>query len=164
MGLQPTEKTFPENEMIVSKTDLKGKILYGNELFIQMSEYSEGELLGQPHNIIRHKDMPKIIFKYLWETLQKGEEVNAYVVNESKYGNFYWVFANVTPSFDESGKIIGYHSARRKPRKEAIEAIKPIYELLLNAEKEGGVEKSAKLLHDFLEEKGVSYEEFIFSI
>lgn len=158
------EKTFSSHEMIVSKTDLKGNIVYGNKLFIEMSEYHEGELLGAPHNIIRHKDMPAIVFKYLWDTLQTGKEVNAYVINLSKNGNFYWVFANVTPSFDDNGKIIGYHSARRKPRAEAIEAIKPIYQLLLKAEKEGGVEKSGKLLMDFLGEKGVTYEEFIFSI
>ncbi|MCV6607447.1 MAG: PAS domain-containing protein [Campylobacterales bacterium] len=164
MDLRPNETTFPENEMIVSKTDLKGNIIYGNEIFIKMSEYTEDELLDSPHNLIRHPDMPQVVFKYLWETLQSGKEVNAYVVNRSKSGKFYWVFANVTPSYDNDRNIIGYHSARRKPTKEALSTIEPIYKLLRDAEKEGGMEKSEQLLMDFLKEKGVSYEEFIFSI
>ncbi len=159
-----TEKTFSPDEMIVSKTDLKGNIVYGNKLFIEMSEYSEGELLGKPHNIIRHPDMPAVIFKYLWSTISQGDEVNAYVVNRSKYGNYYWVFANVTPSFNHDHKIIGYHSARRKPKKESVEAIKPIYKTLLQSEKSGGLEKSLEVLTNLLEKEGVTYEEFIFNV
>ncbi len=103
------ELSFNENEIIVSKTDLKGRITYGNEVFIKLSGYEEHELLGKPHNIVRHKEMPKCIFKLLWERIQSGEEIFAYVVNQAKNGDHYWVFANVTPSFDNNGKIIGYY-------------------------------------------------------
>lgn len=158
------EKSFGEGEIIVSKTDTKGDILYGNEIFIELSGYAEEELLGQPHNIIRHPDMPRVVFKLLWDTLHQQQEIFAYVKNLSKDGSFYWVLANVTPSFDVKGKVIGYHSVRRKPSREAIATIESVYKLLLEAEKRGGMEASAKLLGEFLQQKGMSYEEFVLSL
>jgi len=158
------ELTFPDNEIIVSKTDTKGKITYGNNLFLKMAGYAEKELLGAPHNIIRHPDMPKIVFKLLWDTVQKGQEIYAYVINKSKNGDFYWVFANVTPSYDNKGNIIGYHSVRRKPSPNALEVIKPIYKQLIHAEKNGGIASSGKLFNDLLAKNGGRYDKFILSI
>ena len=157
------EKHFLTNEVIVSKTDTKGRITYGNDIFIKISGYSEHELLGAPHNILRHPDMPRVIFKLLWETIQAGEEINAYVKNLSKDGSYYWVLANVTPSFDENNRIIGYFSVRRVPSKDALEIIKPLYSHLLSLEKSGGMDASMKHLNELLTSKGVSYEEFILS-
>jgi len=153
-----------ENEIIVSKTDLKGRITYGNQVFIKLSGYEESELLGKPHSIIRHKEMPKCVFKLLWERIESGEEIFAYVVNQSKNGDFYWVFANVTPSFDTTGKIIGYYSVRRKPKEDAVKTMKGIYGALLNAERTGGMSAGTKLLDETLRAKGVSYDEFILSL
>jgi PAS domain S-box-containing protein len=166
MSIMPTksEKTFAEDEIIVSKTDLKGKITYGNELFIRMSGYSEEELMGANHNIVRHPDMPKIVFKALWDTVQAKKEIFAYVKNMAKDGSYYWVFANVTPSIDLSGNIIGYYSVRRKPSKKAIDAIEPIYKALLDAERRGGIAESQKLLESTLQNANSNYEEFILSI
>lgn len=154
-------KEIRENDFIVSKTDLKGHITYCNKIFIDMSEYSEGELLGKPHNILRHPSMPKAIFKYLWDTVSKKQEVFAYVVNKTKNGNEYWVIANITPSLDERGNLIGYYSVRRKPSNKALEVIKPLYAQMLDVEKSKGVDASFKVLTDILEEKGVSYDEYI---
>ena len=117
------EVVFSEDEFIISKTNLNGKITYGNEHFINISGYSEAELLDAPHNILRHPDMPRIIFKLLWEYIAKGEEIFAYVKNLNKRGKYYWVFAHVTPSFDDFGKIIGYHSVRRKPKQSSIDTV-----------------------------------------
>ncbi|MDD3466084.1 MAG: PAS domain-containing protein [Campylobacterales bacterium] len=166
MSIMPInmEKTFAEDEIIVSKTDLKGKITYGNELFIKMSGYTEDELLGANHNIVRHPDMPKIVFKTLWDTVQGKKEIFAYVKNMAKDGSFYWVFANVTPSLDLSGNIIGYYSVRRKPSKKAIETIEPIYKALLDAEKRGGMKESQKLLEETLHNANICYEQFVLSI
>ncbi len=158
------EKTFNDNEIIVSKTDTKGKITYGNEIFIRMSGYAEEELLNQPHNILRHPDMPRAIFKLLWATVQSKEEINAYVKNLSKDGSYYWVLANVTPSFDQNDNIIGYFSVRRKPSKEAISFISSLYTTLLQIEKSRGMEASIEHLNNLLKEKGMSYEEFILSL
>ena len=157
------ELTFSENEMIVSKTDIKGQITYGNELFLKLSGYPESKILNAPHNIVRHPDMPKIIFKLLWDSISKGKEIYAYVVNKSYNDDYYWVFVNVTPSFNKNGKIIGYYSVRRKPKKEAIEAIKPFYKELLRAERRGGMEASLAILNQSLEKYKGRYDEFILS-
>lgn len=158
------EISFSENEFIVSKTDTKGVITYGNDLFIKMSGYTEEELLGAPHNILRHPDMPASVFALLWEQISNGKEIFAYVKNMAKDGSFYWVFANVTPSYDTTDRIIGYHSVRRKPDNSKINAIKSLYATLLSAEKSGGIEAAKKLLNEQLKQKGVSYDEFILSL
>ncbi|MGP1580342.1 MAG: PAS domain-containing protein [Wolinella sp.] len=158
------ERTFDENEIIVSKTDTRGHIVYGNDLFIELSGYSERELLGAPHNIIRHPDMPRVIFKFLWEYIQRGSEINAYVKNLSKDGSYYWVLANVTPSFDCNNKIIGFYSVRRKPTQEAIKTVSALYKKLVELEKNGGIKASEQYLQEILNKQGVSYEEFVLSI
>ena len=158
------EQTFPGDTILVSKTDLQGKITYANQIFINIAGYTEKELIGKPHSIIRHPDMPKIIFKLLWDTIQNGEEINAYVINQSKNGDYYWVFANVIASLDVQDKTLGYHSTRHKPSKEAIDIIKPLYKKLLEVEKSSGVDASLKVLQSILKEKGVTYDEFILSI
>lgn len=153
-----------DDEIIVSKTDLKGRITYGNQVFIKLSGYKESELLGKPHNIIRHRDMPKCVFKLLWDRIESGEEIFAYVVNQSKNGDHYWVFANVTPSFDTTGKITGYYSVRRKPKSDAVKTIQTLYATLLGAERSGGMNSGVKHLEETLKSKGVSYDEFILSL
>lgn len=153
-----------ENDFIVSKTDIKGLITYGNETFIKMSGYKEKELLNAPHNILRHEDMPSIVFKLLWDRLKEQQSINAFVKNRCKNGDFYWVFANVTPSFDNKGNVIGYYSVRRKPRENAVKTIEAIYADLLKAEKKGGLNASMELLNNILKSQGVSYNELIIDL
>lgn len=157
-------KELKENDFIVSKTDPKGRITYVNRIFMDIAEYDESELLGKPHNIIRHPSMPKAVFKLLWDRITKKEEIFAYVINKTKNGNEYWVYANVTASIDNSGNIIGYYSVRRKPNPKALEVIKPLYAKMLEAEKLGGIEAGTKVLQDALKEEGVQYDEFIITI
>ncbi len=158
------EVPYPDGKLIVSKTDTKGKITYCNELFIEMSRFEEEELINSPHNIIRHPDMPRIIFKMLWDTIQAGKEINAYVKNMAKDGAYYWVLANVTPSFDINNNIVGYFSVRRKPTREALNIIEPLYKELLALERSGGMEASKRKIDEILQQKELSYEEFILSI
>jgi len=157
-------KNMKENDFIISKTNIKGQITYVNKIFMKMAEYSENELLGKPHSIIRHQDMPKAVFKLLWDMIQKGEEIFAYVINKTKNGNEYWVYANITPSYDHSGNIIGYYSVRRMPNQSALDIIKPLYSSMLSAERSGGVNAGTKILTDLLHEKGATYNELIISI
>ena len=158
-------KEMKKDDFIVSKTDLKGNITYVNEIFMEMAEYTEEELLGKPHNIIRHQDMPKAVFALLWDYISKKEEIFAYVINKTKDGNAYWVYANVTASLDDRGNIIGYYSVRRKPNAEALKTIIPLYAQMLKTEKSGGgVSASTKILTDILDEKGISYNELIISL
>ncbi|KIM12041.1 MAG: hypothetical protein KU37_04190 [Sulfuricurvum sp. PC08-66] len=158
------ELSFDTNEPIVSKTDTKGRITYGNELFLRLAGYTETELLGAPHNIIRHPDMPRIVFKLLWDTVQAGREIYAYVINRAKNGDYYWVLANVTPSFDAKGNIVGYYSVRRRPTPHALSVIQPFYRELLAAEKRGGMEASAQLFEQTISQKGGRYDQFILSL
>lgn len=162
------EKVMRENDFIVSKTDLKGRITYGNRIFVEFSGYALEELLGAPHNIIRHPDMPRAVFKLLWDTIEQGKEVTAYVKNMAKDGSYYWVFANVTPDFDERGNIVGYYSVRRKPRPEAVSVVNGLYQAMLDAERKAGVRDaiaaSTRILTDLLSSKGLSYDELIHSL
>jgi len=104
-----------EEDFIVSKTDVKGKITYCNQPFLKIVGATQEQLLHKPHNIIRHPDMPRIVFKLLWEHIKAKQEIFAFVKNKSFDGGFYWVFANVTASLGANGEIIGYYSVRRKP-------------------------------------------------
>ncbi|MBW6488367.1 PAS domain-containing protein [Sulfurimonas sp.] len=158
------QKEMAENDFIVSKTDLTGKITYCNKIFMNMAEYSEDELLGKPHSIIRHPDMPKAVFKFLWDTIPTKQEVFAFVVNKTKNNNHYWVYTNVTASVDKNGKIIGYYSVRRKPNPKALEVIIPLYKEMIRVEKSEGVGASFKVLMDILQEKGIGYDELIISL
>lgn len=162
------ERVMREDDFIVSMTDLKGRITYGNRIFIEFSGYSEQELLGAQHNIVRHPDMPRAVFKLLWDKIQNKEECFAYVKNMSKDGGFYWVFANVTPTFDPQGNVTGYFSVRRKPRQSGIAAVTPLYAAMLEAERKAGparaIEASTQILQNALKEKGVSYEQLVLAI
>ena len=147
---------------IVSKTDAKGIIEYGNDYFVEISGYKESELMGKPHNIVRHPDMPKVAFKLMWERISKGGNFVAIVKNMAKDGRYYWVFTEFEPKVDAlSNEIKGYTAFRKAAPQKAIDAITPIYKKLLEIEKEGGVEASEKYLKGFLEENRTTYDEFI---
>lgn len=162
------EKVMREDDFIVSKTDLKGRITYGNRIFIEFSGYSEQELLGAQHNIIRHPEMPRAVFKLLWDSIQAGRECNAYVKNMARDGSHYWVFTNVTPSLDRDGKISGYFSVRRKPKASGVSTVTGLYRAMLAAEQQAGardaIAASTKILADLLAEKGMSYDELVLAI
>ena len=140
---------------IVSETDAKGKITYANDYFMEISGYTKEELMGQPHSIIRHPDMPKIVFKLLWETLKQGKNINTVVKNLAKDGRYYWIFTEFEIRRDkESDKIIGYHASRKTISKHVVEIIADLYKKLLEIEKNEGVEQSEEYLILFLKEKG----------
>lgn len=168
--ISPTgrETFFDASEMIVSKTDLKGRITYANRIFCRMAGYHERELLGQPHSLIRHPDMPRSVFRLLWDTIEARREIFAFVKNLAKSGDHYWVFAHVTPSFDTKGQLVGYHSNRRVPDRAMLEgAIIPLYAEVLGIERSHANGKEAvaagyKALTDFVASQKVSYEELVF--
>ncbi len=161
------EVFFEEDELIVSKTDLKGRITYANDVFLKIAGYTEKDVLGQPHSLIRHPDMPRSIFKLLWETIQGGSEIFAYVVNRAKNGDHYWVLAHVTPSRDGDGNIIGYHSNRRVPdRRIVTENIIPLYQSLVAEEHKhsngkDGMNAAYDMVGAMLADRGLPYDEFV---
>ncbi len=163
------ERTFAETDIIVSKTDTAGKVTYANRVFLDVAGYKLEEVLGAPHSLIRHPDMPRGVFELLWRRLEAGREIFAYVVNRAKDGAFYWVFAHVTPTFDAAGTIVGYHSNRRVPTRSALDAVRPLYAAMLAEEakfasKRDAIAASTKLLESVLSEKKVSYDELVFAI
>jgi PAS domain S-box-containing protein len=169
LHLSGTERHFEPHEVIVSKTDLKGRITYANSVFKRISGYTEAELMGAPHSILRHPHMPRCVFKLLWDTIEAGKEIFAYVINRNKAGDHYWVFAHVTPSFDKSGAIIGYHSNRRVPRPEAVQQVIPLYKALLDIEeshqdRKAGMAASLDTVVSLLRDKGIGYDEFVFTL
>ena len=163
------EVFFDRDELIVSKTDLKGRLTYVNHTFLDIAGYTESEVTGQPHNMIRHPNMPRAVFELLWSTIASGEELFAYVVNSTKSGGHYWVIAHVTPSM-ENGKIVGYHSPRRVPNPNTIKTvIEPLYDQLKaiedkNPSKKDGIVESTKALNEILHSKDTTYNEFIASL
>ena len=166
-ALTGEERFFDDHELIVSKTDLKGRITYCNDVFLHLAGYTEKELLGQPHSIIRHPDMPRCVFKLLWDTISNGQEIFAYVVNRARNGDHYWVLAHVTPSRDGAGNIIGYHSNRRVPDRAIVETkIIPLYQALLTEEKKHnnrkeGMQAASNMVAALLNESGLEYDEFV---
>lgn len=125
------EIILEKDALITSKTDLKGNIIYANNDFLKYAGYEVSELLLQPHNIVRHEDMPRTVFKCLWDYIRNGKEIFAFVKNKAKDGKYYRVFANVTASFDEQGNIINYYSVRRAPNRKVLPLIEEIYKLYL---------------------------------
>ena len=169
--LRPTgiERTFGANELIVTKTDLQGRITYANDVFLRISAYPEDQVLGAPHNLIRHPEMPRAVFALLWQTLSEGRELFAYINNLASDGAHYWVLAHVTPSYGPDGGIVGYHSNRRRPSPGAIRTVAPLYEQLLAEERrhptaKAAVTASSRLLDEVVAVQAGSYEEFIWSV
>ncbi|PHQ64957.1 MAG: histidine kinase [Sulfurimonas sp.] len=149
------EITLDPKRYIVSETDAKGKITYCNDYFMEVAGYSEKELIGSAHNIVRHPDMPKVVFKLLWETISAGKNINAVVKNLAKDGRYYWIFTEFEIRKDtDTGAIIGYHASRKTISKHVIEIIADLYAELLEIEKKDGVEASQIYLVNFLKSKG----------
>ncbi len=147
---------------ILSKTDTKGIIEYGNDYFVEISGYREDELIGQPHNIIRHPDMPKVVFKLLWQRIQSRDNIVAVVKNLSKDGRYYWVMTEFEIKIDKiTNEITGYFAYRKAAPRKAIEKIAPLYKKLLDIEKVNGVEGSQKYLAALLEAENKTYDKFI---
>jgi len=167
--LSGKEIVLGEDTLIVSKTDIHGKITYVNRTFIEISRYPEDRLLGAPHSVIRHPDMPRCVFKLLWDTVGAGQEIFAYVINRASDGDHYWVMAHVTPSLSEDHRIIGYHSNRRKADPASIARIGETYAELSRIERHSadsktGLQQSFQALTDTLAKKGMAYDEFVLSL
>lgn len=170
-AIAPTgvEKTFHPDQIIVSKTDRQGRLTYVNDLFVEISGYPEAELIGKPHNVIRHPDMPRCVFGLLWDRIAAGQEIFAYVMNLSADGSHYWVLAHVTPTFDASGSIVGYHSNRRTADATALTAVTALYQRLVAEERRHpnareAVEAGGRLLEQELVEAGLTYDEYVWSL
>jgi len=123
------ETPYPDGKLIVSTTDKLGIITHVNQSFIEMSGYTEHELIGMPHSILRHPDMPAVAFKDLWDTVNRGEKWQGFVKNLRKDGGYYWVKATVIPNI-RNGQVVGYTSVRRKPSRTRVNECIQLYPTL----------------------------------
>lgn len=156
------EVDWNKSKVLLSKTDIKGTILYANEDFIDVSGYDEFELIGQPHNIVRHPDMPKVIFKFLWDSLKSGKNIHAIFKNMSKTGRYYWIITDFKIIADSDGEIVGYFGTRKSVREDIIvKFIEPLYKKLLHIEEASGMSAAEEYLIGFLEERKKTYMEYI---
>ena len=169
MQLEGAERVLSNEDLIVSKTDLRGHITYANDVFLRIAEFRLRELIGKPHSIIRSKGMPRAAFKLVWDRLLAGEETFAYVVNRTNNNNHYWVFAHLTPTTDAAGEIVGFHSNRRSVERAAVDAITQVYDMVLAEEakhKNGKASLAAgyALLTKLVADTGMEYDEYVLSI
>lgn len=170
MSIHPSQEIkLDDEEFIVSKTDTSGRITYANRVFMEISGYAESELLGVQQNIIRHPDMPRGVYRLLWNKIESGNEFFGFVKNLCRDGRYYWVLANVTADFDDAGQLLGYLSVRRKPSQEAIDTITPIYNEMLSIEKNSASKKTAPdesiaFLMKKMEEMETDYQTYILGL
>lgn len=156
------EIKWDKTKTIVSKTDTYGSILYTNDAFCETSEYKKVELIGEPHNIIRHPDMPKVTFKVLWQALKKGENFHVIVKNLTKTGKYYWVITDFTIDKTPEGEIKGYTARRKAVPDSVVEKIAPFYQTLLEIEQQKGEKASELYFEAYLnEEIGKNYNDFV---
>jgi aerotaxis receptor len=132
------ESEVPENEVIISRTDLKGIITYANETFCKISGYESSELVGRSHNILRHPDMPKSAFKEMWESIKSARAWSGYVKNMTKQGGFYWVYAEVSCVIKD-GRIVEYKSMRSRVDRDMKQKMQLEYDRL--REKQEGIKR-----------------------
>ncbi|GIG30171.1 PAS domain-containing protein [Cellulomonas marina] len=170
-AVRPTgvERTFDPGGIIVTKTDLQGRLTYANDVFLRVSALREDEAIGKPHNLIRHPDMPRAVFGLLWERIVAGQEIFAYVVNLAADGAHYWVLAHVTPSLSPAGTVVGYHSNRRVPTRAALDHVQPLYRALVAAERQQGAARDAVVagraaLDTHLSTAGQDYDEMVWAL
>jgi PAS domain-containing protein len=167
----PTGRESPlgEDEIIVTKTDTRGRIAYANEVFLRVSALTWQDAIGAPHSLVRHPAMPRCVFELMWKTIQSGGEFFGYVLNLATNGDHYWVFAHVTPSFGPDGKVSGFHSNRRKPEARQVASVSALYRDLLAVEqrvedRKRGQQMGSEALAAMLAEKGMSYDRFAFAL
>ncbi len=146
---------------IMSKTDRKGIIEYANDYFMEVSEYKEWELMAQPHNVIRHPDMPRIIFKILWDRLFLGENIHAVVKNLAKSGRYYWVVTDFQTKYNDDGSIRAFYSRRKAIPYHVKDFFENFYKELKKIEDQKGMEASAAYLTGYFDDRKTTYDEFI---
>ena len=159
------EAIWDKTKVLMSKTDKFGTIEYANEAFVDTSGYEDYELVGQPHNIIRHPDMPKVIFKVLWDNLKKGNNFHAIIKNLTKSGRYYWVITDYEVINNDKGEITNYVGRRTAIPEEVItKEIEPLYKKLIQIEDASGIEGCEKYLTGFLEEQRKTYDQYILGL
>lgn len=159
------EVGWNKSQVVISETDVYGRITNVNDVFCNVCGYSPEEMIGQPHSIIRHPDMPKLVFKLLWDNLKVGNNFIGVIKNLAKSGEYYWVITDFEMRRDATGNITHYIARRKSVPKAVIENyVAPLYENLLKLEKVGGMELSSRFFKNYLAKQGKDYIDFIIDV
>lgn len=159
------ELVWDRSKIIISETDVLGRITDVNKAFCEVNGYTPFEIIGQPHSLVRHPDMPKLIFEMLWDSLAKENHFIGIVKNLTKSGEYYWVITDFEVRRDIYGNVTNYVARRRAISKRLVSSyIIPLYETLLRLERIGGTELSARFLKNYLNKEGKDYVDFVISI
>ena len=159
------EVNWNKSLVVISETDIYGRITNVNDVFCNVCGYSPEEMIGQPHSIIRHPDMPKLVFKLLWDNLKVGNNFIGVIKNLAKSGEYYWVITDFEMRRDATGNITHYIARRKSVPKAVIENyVAPLYETLLKLEKVGGMELSSRFFKNYLAKQGKDYIDFIIDV
>jgi len=148
-------------QVLVSRTDLKGNLIYYNPTFLEVNGFKGTSLINKPHNILRHPDMPKTIFRIIWSIIEQGLPIQALVKNKTNDGKYYWALMNWKAQKDKNNKIISYIAYGRQAPNAAVKSIEPLYKAMLEIEKENDIESALEYLHSYLDEEGVSYSQYM---
>ena len=151
----------PKDDVLISVTDPKGIITDANDIFVKISGYSKEELVGANHNLIRHPDMPRVMFKVVWDHIKDRENIMAVVKNLRKDGKYYWVITDFVTQVDEDRNIVSYTAYRRAAKDCVLKTIEPMYKALKAIEDFAGMEAAEHFLMDFLERRRESYDDFV---
>lgn len=155
------EIIIPENEVLISVTDPKGIITDANKIFAKISGYTAEELIGTSHNVIRHPDMPKTMFKIVWDRIIDKENVMAVIKNLAKDGKYYWVVTDFVTRVDADRNIINYTAYRRPVHDNVKNAVIPLYKALCAIEEVAGMDAAEKFLNDYFEERNTKYDDMV---
>ena len=155
------EVEFSKKKFIVSKTDTKGRITFVNKNFCDVSGYTVAELIGVEQSALSHPDMPRAIFYMIWKSLHAGVEISAVTKNLSKSGRYYWLITDLLVDRDAKGELKTFSSFNRIAPEHVCEVIEELYSEMKLAEKRDGLEGSLQILETFLEQRGMSYNEFL---
>jgi len=148
-------------QVLISRTDLKGNLIYYNPTFLEVNGFTGSSLINKPHSILRHPDMPKTIFRIIWSIIEQGLPIQALIKNKTNDGKYYWALMNWKAQKDKNNKVISYVAYGRQAPNAAVKSIEPLYKAMLDIEKENDIESALEYLHSYLEEEGLSYSQYM---
>ena len=148
-------------EIIITRTDLEGNIIYCNPIFAKVNGFHGAEMIHKPHSIVRHPDMPKSIFRIIWSIIEQGLPIQAIIKNKTNDGHYYWTLIDFGVQKNRDNKVIAYVAHGRQAPDYAIKAVKSLYETMLKIEEEHDIDSALEFLHSFLEEENLTYKEYM---
>jgi len=148
-------------QVMVSRTDTEGNIVYCNPTFLEVNGFRGSEIIHQPHSIVRHPDMPKTIFHIIWSIISQGMPIQAVLKNQTNNGEYYWTLMTIKPQKDRDNKVISYVAYGKQAPDSVIRTIQELYRLLYDVEKDHGIDAALEYLESYLDEQGMTYSEYM---